>query len=489
MSAVTSGAPAAAETQQLKRDFSLWSAFSIAFAVVSPIIGVYSVLGLSLLSGGPGSWWGFLFVMICAVLIAAVLGQLASRWPYEGSIYQWARRLGGPRYGWFAGWTYFCTYVIASATLAYGAVTFLAPALGVQPFGKGVSLLLALGVLVLGTLANTTARRWLKALVVASMVAEAIGSVGLGTVLMFFHHEQPVSILVNYGGHGLTGGFGWGGMLTALAFLGWVYNGFDSAAAMGEEVKDAQRAIPKAIIAVIVIIAAVAMYSSAAIILAIPDVGAVLSGKYDDPVVFTVTHALGSGFGHVLFAGFTISFFAGLTAAQTAVSRVVWAFARDGVVPGARGLVALAGKDLLPVRAILLVSAVIGLLLLVGLSDNVFATLITFTTGGFFIAFSLAVGGYLVHKLTGRWQPGPFTLGRWQVPVAVLAMAWCVGEYVNVAWPRGGLPWFEQWGVLMMTVLASAVGYVIYRSVHTQVSEWRHAPAEEPSAQVAGQPG
>lgn len=478
-SSPTGGAP------ELQRGFTFWSAFGIAFAIVSPIIAVYSVLGFALQDGGPGAWWTFVIALVGSLTIGLVLGQLASRWPYEGSIYQWSRRLGGPTYGWFAGWAYMATYAVASAAICYGMVAFIPAALGISDFGKGTKLLVAFGLLALATLANTTGRRWLKLLVLASITAEIIGSIGVGTILMFFHHNQPVSTIVNYDHQGISGGTGLAGFLAALAFVGWAFNGFESAGAIGEEVENPTRNIPRAILLVIVMIGALALYSSLAIILAIPDVGAVLSGKYDDPVVATIVAALGNGASHPLFFGFIISFFAGLVAAQTAVSRVVWAYARDGVLPGSRSLVQLTGADGLPVRAIFAATAVIGLLLFVGLSDNVFATLITFTTGGFFIAFSFAVFGYLRLKLSDRWEPGEFRLGATAVPVALLAAAWCVGEFINVAWPRSGLPWFESWGVLLMTAVFATLGVIVYSGMRSRINTW----TDEPSAHAAAVAG
>jgi amino acid transporter len=470
---------------ELQRGFTFWSAFGIAFAIVSPIIAVYSVLGFALQDGGPGAWWTFVIALVGSLTIGLVLGQLASRWPFEGSIYQWSRRLGGPTYGWFAGWAYMATYAVASAAICYGMVAFIPAALGISEFGKGTKLLVAFGLLALATLANTTGRRWLKLLVLASITAEIIGSIGIGTVLMFFHHNQPMSSIVNYDHHGIGGGTGLAGFLAALAFVGWAFNGFESAGAIGEEVENPTRNIPRAILLVIVMIGALALYSSLAIILAIPDVGAVLSGKYDDPVVATIVAALGNGASHPLFVAFIISFFAGLVAAQTAVSRVVWAYARDDVLPGSSALIRLTGTDGLPVRAIFAATGVIGLLLFVGLSDNVFATLITFTTGGFFIAFSFAVFGYLRLKLSGRWEPGEFRLGASAVPVALLAALWCVGEFINVAWPRSGLPWFESWGVLLMTAVFAMLGMLVYSGMRSRITTWTDEPST-PAAAVAG---
>lgn len=100
-----------------------------------------------------------------------------------------------------------------------------------------------------------------------------------------------------------------------------------------------------------------------------------------------------------------------------------------------------------------------------GLSDNVFATLVTFTTGGFFIAFSFAVLGYLRLKLGGRWQPGPCVLTRAGVPVALVAASWCILEFINVAWLRGRAPVVRVLGVVLMTVAFAILGGLVLLSV------------------------
>src|ERR1700681_2431781 len=90
--------------QLLLREFTLSSAFSLAFAFISPIVGLYSIFSLGLVMAGPSFWFGFPIVLSAQMLVALVFGMLASRFPFEGSIYQWSRHLGGESYAWFAGW-------------------------------------------------------------------------------------------------------------------------------------------------------------------------------------------------------------------------------------------------------------------------------------------------------------------------------------------------------------------------------------------------
>ena len=81
------------ETEGLKREFSLFAIFALAFAFISPIVALYGIFAFAFTSAGPAAWWGFVVVLAGQLLVAMVFAELASRWPYEGSLYQWSRRL------------------------------------------------------------------------------------------------------------------------------------------------------------------------------------------------------------------------------------------------------------------------------------------------------------------------------------------------------------------------------------------------------------
>jgi NAD(P)-dependent dehydrogenase (short-subunit alcohol dehydrogenase family) len=91
---------------RLLRGFSFRSALSLAFADVSPIAAVYAIFTLGLFAAGPKFFWAFPIVLIGQLLVAAVFGELASRWPYAGSVYQWSRHVRGTTWGWAAMWAY-----------------------------------------------------------------------------------------------------------------------------------------------------------------------------------------------------------------------------------------------------------------------------------------------------------------------------------------------------------------------------------------------
>ncbi|MDP9844609.1 amino acid permease [Streptosporangium lutulentum] len=231
MTSPTDARPAApaADGQTLHKGFTLRSAWALAFADVSPIVALYAIFTLGVVAAGPAFWWAFPIVLAGQLLVACVFGELASRWPYEGSVYQWARHVSGTGSGWFAAWAYMWGLTIALSTLAYGAAGFLLEALGVAEPGKWVTVLTALAILVLGSLANIVGRRTLKILVTASLVCEVLASIGLGTVLLIFYRVNPFSVLFDGIGTAQGGLWAAGPMLAAAAYVGWSFVGFEAA--------------------------------------------------------------------------------------------------------------------------------------------------------------------------------------------------------------------------------------------------------------------
>src|SRR5258706_9414779 len=79
------------------RDFTLRSAFALAFSDVSPIVGIYSVFGLCLVVAGPAFFWGLPPFPIGPIPLTRVFGDLVSKRPFPGRAFAWARpQFGSP---------------------------------------------------------------------------------------------------------------------------------------------------------------------------------------------------------------------------------------------------------------------------------------------------------------------------------------------------------------------------------------------------------
>jgi amino acid transporter len=454
---------------ELQREFSLRTAFSLAFAFISPIVALYTIFAQGIAASGPGFWFGFPAALAGQLLVALAFGMLASRYPLEGSVYQWSRVQVGERYGWFAGWTYVWTLLIAMAAVAQGGANFLAQLLGPNPADPAGAAALALGVLALGTWGNSRGRRVLAAMVWLCVLAEIVGSVGVGTWLLCFGRVNVPSVLLAGPGF-FPSGSGWDALFTsraatAVAICGWAFVGFESAGSIAEEVRQPERNVPRAIVGSLLFVAAIVSYSAFALLLAVPRLDEAVAGRSADPVIETLVFHFGPLVSRVLMAFFVIGFLACLLGIQTSVSRVLWAFARDGELPGARRLRELSGADRVPVNAIATSGAIAALILFLSFT-HWYSVLVDFTTAGFYLAFAFPCLAAAWAIVRGRWPSTPFHLGALSKPVVLLAAAWTIFEVVNIAWPRAsGAPWYETWAVCLMVLLLGALGVAVRASL------------------------
>ena len=456
--------------------------FALAFAFISPIVALYAIFALSFATGGPAFWWGFPLTLAMQFLVALVFAELASVWPLAGGVYQWSRQIRGNAFGWFAGWAYMWTLVIAMSAVAYGAAGFLAAVLSIDDPSPLTLVLLALGVLAFGTFANTVGRNILKFMVSVSIACEIIGSLVIGTVLLLFYRENSLTVIFDTFGTAGGGSYVFGPFLAAVAFVGWAFVGFESAGSMAEEVENPSRDVPRAVLLSLVSVALVVMYAGLAIILAIPNLQAVVAGEVGDPITDTLATKLGGWIATPLFIVIVVGFAAALMAIQASASRVIFSFARDRALPASRILGRLSTEDKLPVNAILLTAVVPAGFFLVANSD-IYTTFVSFTTGGFYIAFFFPVLAALLARLSGRWRPGRFSLGRLGLAVNILALLWLGFEIVNIAWPRTpDLAWYQNYGVVVMFVALGVLGAALFLALRSNIA---HMPGQDEEIRAA----
>ncbi len=458
----------AAGKQELLREFTLRNTFALAFAFISPIIALYAIFALALGGAGPSFWFAFPVVLFGQLLVALGFAELSGRWPLAGGLYQWSRKLRGPTYGWVSGWAYIWTLIALAIATAYTATPFAAEVFSIEEPGNGTRLALALGFLAIATLANVVGRKPLAIFVAVSIACELIGSVVIGTLLLFFHRENSLGDLVSGfsdGGSGYT----FGGFLVAIALVGWAFIGFESAGDVAEEVENPRVNVPKALIFSLVFVACIVMYAGLALILAIPDLGAIAAGEVVDPIAATLEAAFGSWIVTPMFLVVCTGFVAGLVAVQAAVSRVVFALSRDRVLPASSALGKLSGREHLPINAILATSGMAALLLVVAVQLKFYDTLIGLATVGFYVSFALPLVALLIHRLKDGFDPSPtgepvgIKLGKWGTPINALAVAWLLFEITNIAWPRDlGLAWYVEWGCLLSMAVIGAAGAGVY---------------------------
>jgi amino acid transporter len=123
------------------------------------------------------------------------------------------------------------------------------------------------------------------------------------------------------------------------------------------------------------------------------------------------------------------------------------------------------------VLAILVTTVVGGALFLLSIvAGDVYALMVNFTTGGFYLAFLFPLIGFVVVLARRQWRDGAFSLGRATVPVAVLAAVWAVLQMLNISWPR---PVYDQryldWSVWIGVAVVLAVGLATLAGVRRRI--------------------
>jgi amino acid transporter len=116
----------------------------------------------------------------------------------------------------------------------------------------------------------------------------------------------------------------------AFAFVGFA--GFESAAVLGEEADNPTRAIPRAIIMGLVISGVVVTFSTYVQVIGFPDVTSLITDV--SPLqTLSAEYVGGSVTGKILTAAGLLSSFGALVSSINATGRMIFSFARDGIVP------------------------------------------------------------------------------------------------------------------------------------------------------------
>lgn len=442
------------------RSMSLWGNFALGFTYLSPVVGVYTLFGYAIATGGAPMFWSYLLVGIGQFLVCLVFAEIVSQYPIAGGVYPWARRLVGDRWGWMTGWVYLWALATTVAAVAMGAGPYLAAFAGFEP-SPFVNTVTAALIIAASTLFNLAGTRILARVAMAGFLCELGGALAVGAWLLLFGREQSFSVLFDTAM--VVGEASYLPAFLAAGLAGiFQYYGFEACGDVAEEVPNPSRTIPRAMRLTIYIGGAAAMFVCLALILAIKDIGAVISGQDADPVWTILTTNFGETGARVILIIVLVSFLSCVLSLQAAASRLMFSFARDGMLPFSKTLARLSSHHV-PSVALVICGIVPAVIALGGyFLTNAVAVVVSFAAIGIYLAFQMVVVAALSARLRG-WKPsGPFNLGAWGMPVTVAGLAYGVAAIVNLAWPR--LPdanWYENYAVILTSTVVLATGLIV----------------------------
>jgi amino acid transporter len=222
---------------------------------------------------------------------------------------------------------------------------------------------------------------------------------------------------------------GWGSTfyvaLLGLLLAQYTLTGYDASAHMTEETHDAARSGPRGIVMSILVSLGAGWVLLIGLTFAIQSYDGALNSDVGVPPAQIFIDAVGAVTGKILLLiVIGAQLFCGMSSV-TANSRMIYAFSRDGALPGSAFWHKINPKTRTPTNAIWLAAGgafVLGLPYL--WNATAYAAVTSIAVIGLYIAYVLPT---LLRLLQGdRFQPGPWHLGRWSRPIGIIAIVWVV---------------------------------------------------------------
>lgn len=411
---------------ELKRTLGSFQVFAISFAFISVAVGIFATYDEVLLTAGPVGIWLWIVAGIGQTLVALVVAQFAARIALSGSSYQWASRLANPKVGWLFGWLTFWYLAIAVVALDNAlASQALMPLFGMQEDEVAARVITVVVLVIQAALVIASTR------LLGLITSGAVG-VELGIVVVLVIALLAAAVITGNGhidnltSRGITASdpnyFAIGGGLMAGMIMGLTtLVGFDSAANLAEEAKDPFRSVPRAIVASVVAAAVLGLAFLIALTIAIEDIPRVTDSG--SPVATIIRDQLGPAAERGLLACIAFAMFGAGMVVMAACSRQVFAMARDQRFPAHRMMKKVNPRTQTPVPATLLILAV-GVVLMVALPGAALLELIIGSTILPALIYGAITVLYLAVRKRLERKEGGFSLGRFELPVAVAALLW-----------------------------------------------------------------
>ena len=505
--------------QELLRSMGGFSNFAISFSIISILTGAVILYDYGLAwAGTAASLIGWPLITIFVLCIAASMAEVASAYPTAGGLYYWASKMKNKNWGWWTAWLNLIGQFAIVAGINYAAALFINatiitpltggaysnttvffgdPSFGAEGPALSGALVTMAALLAVELVLNIAGVRVVALLNQVSVWWHIFFVIVIAAALFFLGTKstevdaglklfqiQPVDTLGSWDNTFPVGSdnpwfsFKYGPAVAyplVLAFFfsllqaNWTYTGYDASAHVAEETIGARRASAWGIFLSVAVSAVAGYVFLLAITLHLPNLHP-LFGQLDDPatysqyyfgdgaaVLYTLTENLGAGLGGILGGAIAIAMaFCGLSSVASA-GRMLFAFSRDGGVPGSGWLKKVSHRYRTPANA--LIAMCIGAFVLTFLAFWVgrgIAVVIVTAVSTIFLYAAYGVPIYL-GMTTDEWRSKQtWSLGRWTRPIAIVSLIWIVVLMVLFSFPTSGN---ISWPFMVAIVLFLLVYY------------------------------
>jgi len=237
-----------AATGKLRREVGVFGATMMGIGSMVGA-GVFVSIGIAAGVAGPALLLAIALAAVVATCNALSSAQLAASMPVSGGTYEYGYAYLTLWLGFTAGWMFLCAKTASAATAALGFSGYLLQMLGFQALvvPVAVAAVVALtAIVVMGIRRSNRANIIIVSVTLFALVFFVLAglpqlwSKGAEPWLPFF---RPAT----------AGGSPWSGLLEATALMFVAFTGYARIATLGEEMRQPERTIPRAIIATLVV--------------------------------------------------------------------------------------------------------------------------------------------------------------------------------------------------------------------------------------------
>ncbi|GAA4905530.1 APC family permease [Streptomyces coeruleoprunus] len=364
--------------QELRRSLGVFDAVVIGLGSMVGA-GIFVALGPAAGAAGSGLLLGLALAAVVAYCNAMSSARLAARYPASGGTYVYGRERLGPFWGFLAGWGFVVGKTASCAAMALTVGAYVWPG---QAHAVAVAAVVALTAVNYGGIQKSAlVTRLIVAVVLAVLAAVVVSSLGSG-------HAEFARLELGDDASA-------GGVLEAAGLLFFAFAGYARIATLGEEVRDPERTIPRAVPLALGI--ALVVYVGVAVsVLSV--LGADALGRSVAPLTDAVRAAGADWLVPVVRVGAAVAALGSLLALILGVSRTTLAMARDGHLPGT--LAAVHPRFQVPHHAELAVGAVVAI---VAATADVRGA-IGFSSFGVLVYYAIANASAWTLDSRSRWS-------------------------------------------------------------------------------------
>ncbi len=286
--------------------------------------GVFSAFGPAAAAAGSGLLVGLVVAAVVAWCNATASAQLAAQYPTSGGTYVYGRERLGPWWGFVAGWGFVVGKTASCAAMALTVATYAVG--GDARATRLLAIAAVVGLTVVTLRGITKTARLAAVLVVLTVGLLGIALVAVGVGNRTWH--SPFESIATSSAYGI---------LQSAGLLFFAFAGYARIATLGEEVRDPETTIPKAIPRALGIVVVLYAVVGVALLAVLGPVGVAAS---DLPLLTAAEQAGVSWVGAVVRVAAVLASLGALLGLVTGVSRTVLAMARERDLP-----VALARVD------------------------------------------------------------------------------------------------------------------------------------------------